>query len=239
MTKEPAERWSMDRVREFVTLGPTGTVVHPVPPSVAETSDPTRTTVLPQAVPPVTQSPTEGLAESTAESPTGSRRIPPAPVLVAAVIALLVGVIVWAALATRDPGSGSAAEPRGGNRSSPAQQQTSRDPEAPTAEDMQAFIEGYVATASSDPESAFTMLTPGFQEQSGGLEGYLAFWEGQVDTAELVGPVSADPETLTVAYEIEYTLIGEGDDEGGGQQTDSVNLTLRFDNGVYKIADEN
>ena len=104
---------------------------------------------------------------------------------------------------------------------------------------MQAFIEDYVATASSDPESAFTMLTPEFQEQSGGLEGYLAFWEGQVDTAEAGGPVDADPETLTVAYEIEYTLIGEGDDEGGGQQTDSVSLTLRFDNGVYKIADEN
>ena len=236
MTKEPAERWSMDRVREFVTLGPTGTVVHPVPPSVAETSDPTRTAVLPQAVSPVAPRPTESPTET---SPESRRRIPPAPILVAAVIALLIGVIVWAALSTRDPGGGSAAEPQGRN-GSPSQKQTSQEPAAPTAEDMQAFIEDYVATASSDPESAFTMLTPEFQEQSGGLEGYLDFWQGQVDTAKLRGPVSADPETLTVAYEIEYTLIGEDDDKGPkSKSTDQVSLALSFDNGVYKIADEN
>ena len=63
---------------------------------------------------------------------------------------------------------------------------------------MEDFISQYLATAPTDPESAFQMLTPEFQEQSGGIEGYRGFWD-TVESANLLD-IQADPEALTVAY---------------------------------------
>ena len=67
---------------------------------------------------------------------------------------------------------------------------------------MTDFLENYIATASSDPQAAFDMLTPAFQKRSGGMTGYQRFW-GNVRSAEVL-EVSADPATLEVSYPYRY-----------------------------------
>ena len=41
---------------------------------------------------------------------------------------------------------------------------------------MEQFAQEYVTTASGDPAAGFALLTPEYQESSGGLEGYAGFW---------------------------------------------------------------
>ena len=41
---------------------------------------------------------------------------------------------------------------------------------------MQAFLQDYFSLVTSDPESSFAMLTPEFQEASGGFGRYSGFW---------------------------------------------------------------
>ena len=100
---------------------------------------------------------------------------------------------------------------------------------------MEAFIGDYLATAAADPATGYTMLTPAFQQASGGLEGYRGFWDS-VESAELQS-IQADPDTLTVAYTVAYEMDSSG--QGSGRSTDDVSLTLAFDDGDYKIAAEN
>ena len=45
-----------------------------------------------------------------------------------------------------------------------------------TAASMRSFVQDYFATVTSDPEASFEMLTPEFQAESGGFEGYSGFW---------------------------------------------------------------
>jgi serine/threonine protein kinase len=231
MTRDPQHRWTMQRVRDALDAGPAGTLVHPEPAvGVPEAS---RTEVLPTAVPPV------GPAASH------RRRRATGPLLVAGAVALLVGLIVWAALATRAPDQGSTAADGGASESSsaPSSNPPSKSPSKsptpqraePTAQGMEAFIGDYLATAAADPATGYTMLTPAFQQQSGGLEGYRSFWD-QVESAELQS-IQADPDTLTVAYTVDYAMDSSG--QGSGRSTDDVSLTLAFDDGDYKIAAEN
>ena len=49
---------------------------------------------------------------------------------------------------------------------------------------MDAFITSYLSTVTSDPRAAFDQLTPGFQEASGGYDGYIGWWS-KVQSAEL------------------------------------------------------
>jgi hypothetical protein len=74
------------------------------------------------------------------------------------------------------------------------------------------------------------MLTPPFQEQSGGLEGYRGFWE-TVESADLRS-VSADPGSLTVEYTVDYDM------KDGRSVSDDVQLALVMAEGTYKIAGE-
>ncbi len=100
---------------------------------------------------------------------------------------------------------------------------------------MEQFIGDYLATAAADPATGYTMLTPAFQQASGGIEGYRSFWD-TVESAQLQG-VQADPESLTVDYTVAYEMDSSG--PGSGESTDDVTLTLEFDDGAYKIAAEN
>ena len=50
---------------------------------------------------------------------------------------------------------------------------------------MADFVENYIATAATDPATAFGMLTPAFQQQSGGMSGYVRFWG---DVTQRQGP---------------------------------------------------
>jgi hypothetical protein len=161
---------------------------------------------------------------------------------VAAAVALLVGVIVWAALSSRTPeqatpSAGGATSGRTSTPSSPKPSSTkpTRSPSTgPTAQGMEQFIGDYLSTAAADPAAGYTMLTPGFQQQSGGIEGYRSFWD-TVDSAQLQS-IQADPQSLSVDYTVAYQMDSSGPESG--TSTDSVSLTLAFQDGTYKIAAE-
>ena len=227
MTKAPEQRWSMAQVRDFLDAGPTGTTLHPAPTTVAGAAAPetTRTEVLaaPVAAPvtPVTSAP----------APARRARRLPWPLLVAAAVVLLLAVIVWAALSTRDPAGDTTASNGRDRDNSPSASDRTSQPAGPTAQGMEDFIADYLATAPADPEAGFAMLTPEFQAQSGGIEGYRGFWS-TVESAEPLD-VGADPESLTVQYTVEYTMR-----EGGDTSTDDVSLALVYEDGTYRIAGE-
>ena len=46
-----------------------------------------------------------------------------------------------------------------------------------TQEGMEAFIEDYLDLVTRDPEAAFEMLTPDYQDASDGIDGYREFWD--------------------------------------------------------------
>ncbi len=238
MTREPAERWSMAQVRDFLHAGPSGTVLHPPPTSLAAASttalptDTSRTQVLSNAVPPVTPAPSP--VQPAAPGPTRSRRRPgPATLMIGAALLVVIGIIAWAALSGdggNDPSNDVAPPP---TRSSPAGSPSSSESPSGTGatkDGMEGFIEDYLATVTSDPESAFTMLTPSFQEASNGLEGYRGFW-GTIDSADVL-TISADPKDLTVDYTVEYTH------PNGSKTQDDVSLQLVLENGDYLIDGE-
>ena len=49
---------------------------------------------------------------------------------------------------------------------------------------MENFVEDYLTTVTSDPQTAWTMLTPDFQAQSGNYGQYQKFWS-QYQTADI------------------------------------------------------
>ena len=225
MTRDPGERWSMARVRDFLHAGPTGTTIHPAPTPVPA-PEPEGTEVFPQPAPPVDPQPTP--------SHSHRRRAPTGPVLVAIAVALLVGLIIWAVVATR-PAPVAQDDPSPGAATSETPRETPDEDdspgEAPTEDGMENFMQDYLTTAPSDPQTAFGMLTPQFQAASGGIAGYRGFWD-TIASADLQS-FSADPEALTVSYTVAYQREGED-----GTITDDVRLALVFQEGTYKIAGE-
>lgn len=227
MTRDPGARWPMERVSEFLRAGGAGRAAPAAatavaPPPAAADPEPTRTEVLPGAA---------AAPPPAAVPPTPERRRRSwGPALVAGLVLLLAGVILWALLSGRepaaqeDPGNGTSRSPGAASPTNSSSQQ------GPNEQEMEAFIADYLATAPSDPEAGFQMLTPPFQEQSGGLEGYRGFWD-TVESAELRS-VSADPASLTVEYTVEYSM------EDGRSVSDEVQLALVMAEGTYKIAGE-
>jgi serine/threonine protein kinase len=222
MTRNPADRWSMARVRDFLASGPSATVRPRPMPVPAPAPEPTRTDVIPAAEAPVVPA-------------SRRRRSALGPILVGLVVLALVGIIAWALLSGGEP---EASNPPAGNHHTSKSSSSTKSPNAepsPSADDMEDFIANYLATATSDPDSAFQMLTPQFQEQSGGLEGYRGFWD-TVKSADLVS-IQADPQALTVQYTVDYTTEGPGKSHDR-ESTDDVSLALDFEDGTYKIAAE-
>jgi hypothetical protein len=95
---------------------------------------------------------------------------------------------------------------------------------------MKGFVADYLATATSNPDTAFSMLTPGFQQQSGGIDSYTGYWRTIADAQ--LRSVSADPRNLTVAYDVLYTRTD------GSQAPGSTSLQLVYQDGRYLIAGE-
>ena len=232
MTREPADRWSMAQVRDFLHGSPTGTTVHPAP-AAAGSGQASHTQVLPRAVPPAPRTiPPVSTPTPVEPTPAGRRRPGAATLLVGGAVALSVLLVVWAALAGgggNDPAD-DVALPTTSSSPQPSEQPSSEDNDAPTEAGMERFIEDYLATASSDPETAFTLLTPEFQQASNGIDGYTGFWD-TIDSAQLVS-VSARPRALDVDYTVLYTRTD------GSQSRDFVSLELEFENGDYLIAGE-
>jgi len=144
-----------------------------------------------------------------------------APVGLGALV-VLVAVAVVLALHGRD-------EPKGGVSSPPST--TRPSPSAhPTADGVRSFVTTYLQTASTDPSAGFKMLTPTFQDESGGLRGYEGFWGhvARIDSVERVAPSLGgdDPE---VSYHYTYTM------DDGSQHTEDVHLRLTYASGRYLI----
>jgi hypothetical protein len=147
---------------------------------------------------------------------------------------LAIALFAWALVAQ----DGDA--PKAGPSSSPTQQESrsespSKSPspteeQGPTEEEMQSFIEDYLATAPSDPKTTWQRLTPGFQQQSGGYGAYERWWT-QFESAT-PGDISADPDRLIVSYGVNYVR------KDGSTQSDSVTLQLEQDGDSLLIAGE-
>jgi hypothetical protein len=200
MAKDPSRRWTMTQVRDFLA-GPDSGLAPPSP-----------TPTVPLTPPRVEETRTTQVAAPT---PAGAppRRPPRAPLntmlagVLALALALVLGLVLYAVLPDQEPTEGSTTQsPAAG----PEESASSRPTEAaePTARGMKAFVRDYVAAISTDPDTAWTMLTPKFQAESGGLAKYRDFWSG-VGDGEILG-VSADPDTLVVSYRVRFDNFGTG-----------------------------
>ncbi|MBU2072847.1 MAG: serine/threonine protein kinase [Actinobacteria bacterium] len=233
MHRDPAERWPMARVRDFLQLGPDGAGVTLVTDPTAGTVDtePAHHTQELAAVPPVNTGPqpvvpaptprsgpvstTHGRAQGRTQ---GRRQGRPRGGLVLLGLGLGVLVVMVAFLLGqgRDPGSEEAASPGDGSSTSG---EPTAGPAPPTQEELEQFAASYVTTAVGDPPAGFALLTSDFQQQSGGLDGYRSFW-GSVREVSSFTPVGADPEAGTVTYEYSYVL------RNGTRRTETIELTL-------------
>ena len=223
MTRDPADRWSMAQVRDFLTAGPMASALRPVPAGAADVEE------VDEAHPTQVLAPTpvEPHAPEAPSQPGPRRRSALLPLgVLAAVIVVLLAVVLATTLGD-DPGTEPPASRESPSESDPTNEQPAAEP---NAADMEGFIDDYLATAPTDPETTYEMLTPAFQEQSGFLDGYTGFWS-TIETADLV-QVSADPQALTVAYTVDYLK------KNGDESTDDVVLRLVFRDGRYLIAEE-
>ena len=211
MTRDPAERWSMAEVRDFLAPGATS----PGPVDTVES---------PIQVP-VPEDGTRVLA------PVRRRPSPTTLVLVAGAVvaAVLIGVALLTGGNGRDAAT-DAAPPAGSTSAEPSESGTTGAADRPTVEGITSFITTYLATAPSDPEAGFAMLTPAFQRASNGIDGYSGFWDS-ISSAEPLS-VSARPGDLAVDYTVRYTR------EDGQRVQDAVTLQLTLVDGTYLIAGE-
>ncbi|MBJ7528356.1 MAG: serine/threonine protein kinase [Nocardioides sp.] len=240
MTHDPAERWPMHRVRDFLAAGP-GSAETAVLPR-AGSGETQRLSVLP----PVSTGVAPVVTPAAAAAATGGRAERPrraGRVLAAALALVAIAAVTGLAFvlgndrateqpATAAPGSGGSASgsPEASPSGSPSGSPSPTAQPRPTAASMTAFVDQYIPLAASDPESAFAMLTPAFQQASGGLDGYLGFW-GTVRRAEVLD-VSADPAAGTVSY-----VYRRQTEAGGGPVEESVTLQLQQQSdGSYLIA---
>jgi hypothetical protein len=254
MEKDPERRWTMQRVHDVLAAGPGAaaagagpgeepTRVIPAVPTPEPTPEPTpapRTTPTAAAPPPVA-APVEEPTREPVEPPTTP---PPArsggrrgwlPVLLGAAVLLVLALVLWAALSdggeeTTAGGGGTPETSRPASPTGTPSATESPSPEGPTEQEMATFVEDYLATVTEDPEAAFQRLTPTFQRQSGGIEGYSGFW-GTIASAR-PSEIQADPGGMTVSYVVAY------EEKGGGRSVDQVTLRLVEEEGRLLIAGE-
>ena len=191
MARDPADRWPMAQVRDFLAQGKEARV-HPVP-SDGVPDDGTRLLSPMPAVPPAVPA-----------VPPPRRRRSPWPWLAAGVGLLALLAIGYAALT----GGGGCASPdaSGSTPHSSSPGRTSSPSPSPShtdqAQAMEDFLTSYLSTVTSDRKAAWQMLTPGYQAASGGFGSYNGFWS-TIESAT-PGNVSADPAAMTVTYDVAY-----------------------------------
>ena len=226
MVKDPERRWTAAQVCAFLDAAPLDgpqTAVLPLPPPPpppALRSGGGAT----QLLPPV---PTGG----------GARRRPTLlwPVAAALLVLLLaLGAWLLGSSGGKAPEAGPTTRPPQPTTSAPA---TSPSPTrtasagGPTAAGMADFVRTYLATVTRDPRAAFAMLTPSFQQRSGGYAGYSEFWAAVRGATP--SDVRADPERLVVSYHVDY--------QGPRKKVppaDDVSLRLVYEDGHYLIDGE-
>jgi len=246
MTRDPADRWSMSQVRDFLVAGPSGTTIHPAPTTVAESTQ-LLTAAPVAAAAPIADTPTDLTAPPVATAAAPPRGRHTSTILIGAGLVALVVLLfaAWALITGGEEPNDTTTTPSGTGNDTPSQTKDPQpsdpsepsdpsDSSAPAAEpnatDMEAFIANYLATAPSSPETTFQQLTPAFQESSGGIGGYSGYWS-TIETATPV-EITADPEALTVAYTVDYVRTD------GSEVSGETVLGLVFKNGGYLIASE-
>jgi serine/threonine protein kinase len=215
MVRDPSRRWSMQQVHAYLDSG--------VAPPVM--SDPTSTQVLTpvpaEPTPPATVPPP---APAPAPPAGGARRSPSWLWLLGFALVLLLAVVGYVLLTHRGSDSGGAANGPTGTGSSSAPSTSKK----PTEKGIEAFIRDYVATVSTDPSKSWMMLTPKFQEESGGFGKYSRFWDPASNGKVL--SISADPKDLTVSYQVHFDDFNNG--------PGPTVLDLKYENGKYLIDGE-
>ena len=93
---------------------------------------------------------------------------------------------------------------------------------------MNVRVEPFGLRVPFDPDAAWSMLTPKFQRESGGLARYRAFWDRA--TSGRVLSIQANPEDLSVSYQVRFANF----DNGPGPTV----LDLAYDDGTYRIDGE-
>jgi len=238
MTRNPADRWSMTQVRDFLDQGRDVTI-HPAPFGAVD-EDGTRvlqpTPSKPVAVPPVVADPAlVGGTPPRPVDPVRRRRGPVWPWVAAVVLLVAVAVLGFSALTSGggDGSEGGTGKQAGGGSSTktPSTPKTSGSPGTrEQAAAMESFIATYLSTVTSDDHATYDMLTPGFQAESGHYGGYHGFWK-TIDSAT-PRDVNADPDTMTVSYDVDYVK------DSGARSTSHVTLQLVDDGSSYLIAGE-
>jgi serine/threonine protein kinase len=236
MAREPADRWSMDRVRDFLMAGPQATVPAPARTSVPPPAPPVAPAEAPTHVLPLPGPPMAPQATSSPVAPANDRRRGSLPAVLAAALAVVaIAVVGWVAFRTGtgdddQPATGSA--PHSGDPGTSPSSSSSGAPaaRAATADGMRAFVEDYLATVTTDPAAAWQRLTPGFQAESGNFGQYQHFWNG-IRSAEVVN-AHADPSSRQVSYTVDYVH------RDGTRTSDDVTLVLEGTDGDYRISGE-
>jgi eukaryotic-like serine/threonine-protein kinase len=227
MVKEPERRWTAAQVCAFLDTSELEETRAMAPlPSTQQVASPPPPLAGPLGPPP-------GSAPARPARPARAPRRRTGVLWPVAGVVLLVVLVAgaWLVSRTGDDGSpgagGSPATPAStGSATSPATATTS----TATALGMSAFITDYLATVTDDPQQAWTMLTPAFQQASGGFQAYRSFW-APVSSAKAT-KVSADPDAMTVTYRVTY------DAPKGYPKHDDVTLRLTYASGSYRIDGE-
>lgn len=210
MQRDPAARPSMTEIEERASGGSTDHLDLDATQGFTAFAEPTPTTAFQPLAPPV-------VASAPAPAPAHHRRTG----WIAAVAAgALVAIVLTLGLRDDDAPPLATLPTATGAAQSPTP--TPSDPPATPADGLSAgalegFAADYLTTASNDPDAGFALLTPAYQLESKGIEGYKGFW-GKVSDLD-VQEVSADPGAMTVSYTYSF-------DFDGGRRSDSVTLRL-------------
>ena len=205
MTRDPAHRWSMARVRDYLAAGPAGTLAR----RRARPRQPRRRT---------TPGPTCSRQPCRRVQPVADPPPPPA-----ATVPMLVAACRRAPARASSAGCWSRRRSRG--RPHADSRSLGDDPHRPPRRDARDPQAGAQRAGHGelhlrlpldrcrDPETSFRCSPRSSRQESGGIEGYRGFWD-TVDSAELQR-IQADPEALTVDYTVDYVMDSSGPGPAG------------------------
>lgn len=227
MHRDPSGRWTARQVVAFLESDPEASGATSELPQRGAATSPTvaaamtaiapATPAMPASAPPAPPS------EPTVVLGVPSRRWP----FVVAVALLVAAIALGGWLLDR----GGAGDPPASAGSTPTTSAPTEPTARATAEGMEAFVRDYLATVARDPAMAWTQLTRAFQQRSGEYDDYIGWWGG-LERAT-VHAIEADPDDLTVSYDVRYTWA-EGQD-AGKLKRDRTTLELVFQDGDYLI----
>jgi serine/threonine protein kinase len=260
MVKDPDRRWPMKRVREeFGRLAHGGSATTPAPDGGATTEQATAvlgaTATSARPAPRPAPAPVPAPVPADEER----RRLPIGWIAAAVALVLVAALAVWMWPGDGDrptANDGSATETATGQPEDPTSEPTSdptREPtqtptetatetptETPTETQtpdaastgaaMETFVTDYLSLVTTDPDAAFQRLTPGFQQDSGGYDGFVGWWS----TVQSATPsaIQTSPEELTVSYTVDYVM------KSGERDTQQVVLQLLQQGDGFLIAAE-